>query len=539
MNVLEYICIDGDNKFRSKTIFSEKPIEGVDCIITDSMMIENSIVSNGDIVLVPLKCVKNPFIRDDRHWLVFCEYKYPNETNHKNNIRNKLEKVTQDYGDIHLAITQQFVLFKNDQPLGWSKEVDLIKNYSAKLDYSKYSQNIIDELTDAFLYVGINISSFNMERMVGKWSLTLGVQSLLEACDELYLVRYLIQRICYNNNIIPCFISNPYKNSQIYTKCHFAISTPKMREENSLEEIVAACEKLQLKHLEQHKMLCKHNSRKFTYGQNNSQYDVNIVLNNDNSGYIQDKRCAGDCNPYHVLSKIIGTIIVEYSIQTMTHDLNELQDKFNYISSINFNTNKPVIHNNKQRRPLIAFEQTQPEAEKPSEEDLKKLEEEKKAEEKRKKKEEKLAGLSGLARILKMNDDSDEEDDETPTVMTKKKKSGDDNNTEDSGSRVDNIINALKSMNISHNVLQSNKAPKSKSTLKEEHHEPMPPPMSQPMPSMQTQQPSMDIPMVNGMVQPSQNNMMPMQQQIPLGAPNHQLGQPPPPNSLYTLPSQI
>ena len=120
-----------------------------------------------DIVLIPLKCVKNPLIRDDRHWLVFCEYKYPNETNHKNNKRNTLERVTEDYDDIRLAITQQFVLFKNNQPLGWNKDVDLIKNYSAKLDYSKFSQDIIDEMTDAFLYVGIHISSFNMEPETG------------------------------------------------------------------------------------------------------------------------------------------------------------------------------------------------------------------------------------------------------------------------------------------------------------------------------------------------------------------------------------
>lgn len=524
MYVLEYICIDGDNKFRSKTIFTEKPIEEVECIITDSMMIENSIVSNGDIVLIPLKCVKNPLIRDDRHWLVFCEYKYPNDTNHKNNMRHKLERGTEDYKDIRMAVTQQFVLFKDDQPLGWNKDVDLIKNYSAKLDYSKFSQDIIDELTDAFLYVGIHISSFNMERMVGKWSLSLSEQPLLEACDELYLVRYLIQRICYKHHIIPCFMSNPYKSSQIYSKCHFSLSTPKMREENSLEEIVKACEKLQLKHLEQHKIFCKFNTRKFTYGQNNSQYDVNIVLHENNSGYIQDKRCAGDCNPYIVLSKIVRSIVIEYSIQTMTYDLSELQDKFNYRSSINFNTNKPVIYNSN-RTPLFAFEQNIKQ-EKPieySEEELRKQEQEKKEDEKRKKKEAKLAGLSGLARILKMNDDSDDDDD----VSSKKAKSSNKDNDQDSGNRVDNIINALKSMNISHNVLQSSHAPKSKTSVKE--------PVNIQSPPQVNQDHTMDM----NLVPQTQNNMMPMQQQIPYGSPQHPIGQAPPPNSLYTLPSQI
>ena len=93
MNVLEYICLDIDNKFRSKTIFTNTPIDKVECIITESAMIDNLVISSYDIVLIPVKCVKNPFIRDDKHWLVFCEYKYPNGTTHKNNNRAQLEKL--------------------------------------------------------------------------------------------------------------------------------------------------------------------------------------------------------------------------------------------------------------------------------------------------------------------------------------------------------------------------------------------------------------------------------------------------------------
>ena len=566
MYVLEYICIDADNKFRSKTVFTEKPIEEVECIITSSVMIEKNLVHNGDIVLIPVKCVRNPFKRDDKHWLVFCEYKYPNDTNHQSNLRHRLEKVVNEnpISDVNVAITQQFVLFKDEQPIGWNKKVDLVKNYSSQVDFSKHCQTIIDELTDAFLYVGIQLTSFNMEHMVGKWSISLGEQPLLDACDELFIVRYIIQRICFTQDITPCFIANPYGNAPIYTRCNFAISTSKMREENSLQEIVNACEKLQLKHLEQHKQFCKFNSRKFKYGQNNLQYDVNIVLHNNNSGYIEDRRCAGDCNAYEVLSKIVGTIVNEYNIQTMTFELSELQDKFNYRSAVNFNVNKPAIY---KRDSLFAYHHPIIEEEEPQEEELVKKEEAEPKEEvpekteKQKKKEEKLAGLSGLARILKMNDDSDDEDDNTGGS---RKANKDDNDDGDEGNRVKNIINALKLMNISHNILQSSHAPKSKSTFKEEVQQPMPQetksvPANNASADMQMPQQQQQSPMHAGQIVPS--NMMPMGQgnmvppsmmprsMVPMEQGNimpmtqtnsqHPLGQPPPPNSLYTLPSQI
>lgn len=506
MYVLEYICIDGDNKFRSKTIFTEKPIEEVECIITDSSMIENSFVSNGDIVLIPVKCIKNPLIKDDSHWLVLCEYKYTNQTNHKNNIRYRLETITQEHKDIKIKATQEFVLFKDGEPLGWDKDVDLIKNYSSSVYYSKFSQYIVDQITNSLLYADIKINSFNMERMVGKWSITLNEMDLLEGSDELYLVRYIIQRICYENNIKVSFTPNPYSTSQIYTRCYFCISNEKMRQPNSLNEIVNACEKLQSKHLEQHKQLCSYNTRKFSYGQNNLKYDVLIVLMNDNSGYIQDRRSSGDCNIYQVLTKIIGTIVVEYNIQTMTYELSELQEKFNYRSTINFSTTKPVIYSNKRSisqnsEPVVEPTQSTKELQKDE------------AEKKKKKKKEKLTGLTGLARILKMNDDSDNDSDSNET-----------NDENEEKSRVDTIIDTLKQLNLSHNILTSSNAPKTVVTKDSviTNNENV------------IQNNNMLLNPINEIGENTMQNFQPsynMQHNV--------IGQPPPINSLYTLPSQV
>jgi hypothetical protein len=69
-----------------------------------------------------------------------------------------------------------------------------------------------------------------------------------------------------------------------------------------------------------------------------------------------------------------------------------------------------------------------------------------------------VSGLSGLARILKLNEDSDEEEEETNDEASKETKNM---------SRVEEIIHTLGKMDISHNILQSVSAPKSNSLGKD------------------------------------------------------------------------
>ena len=166
-----------------------------------------------------------------------------------------------------------------------------------------------------------------------------------------------------------------------------------------------------------------------------------------------------------------------------------------------------------------------------------------------------------------MNDDSSDEENES----TSKKSSNEHYADVNEGNRVESIIGALKSMNISQDILQSAHAPKSKATLKEtlppeipstQNQPVMPDAMNtmpgsmntmpgsmpgsmNPMPGSMNSMPGSMNPMPGSMntMPGSINNMQaPMMQspsQMPFLPPEHQPGNPPPPNSLYTLPSQI
>jgi len=329
MNVFEYICLDNESKFRSKTIFSFKPIDEIEEVIVDSSMISNVVVESHDIILVPVKCIPNPFIRDEKHWLVMCEIKYPNGSIHKTNTRNPLKILTDTHSDYQLGITQQFVLFNKDEkkPVGWNDKIDVMKNYSSKLDFMKYSQPIIDIMIEHLIQVGIQISNVQMERMVSRWSVTLQPKSLTEACDDLFLFRYIMQRISANNNVITNFHPDPIQNSKIYSRCYLNLSSQKMREEDGIQEIDRACKKLELKHLEYYKSFCEFNGKHFSYGQNSSRYDVVVHLSQNNGGYIEDKRFSGDCDLYSVTTQIVKTIELDYNIDSMSANLEHLKEK--------------------------------------------------------------------------------------------------------------------------------------------------------------------------------------------------------------------
>ena len=256
----------------------------------------------------------------------------------------------------------------------------------------------------------------------------------------MYFVPLHRPALCASENVIISFNSDPIDNSQIYSRCHLSISSHEMRQPDGLRHIVAACQKLEVKHLEQHKFYCEHNGRRFTYGQNNSKYDVLIHLDNNNGGYFEDKRCSADCDLYLVVEKLVKTIITEYNIDKMSLTLEQLKDRFNYKNAVSQGITRPVIGVSEVKHEVV---QTNVVEKKPVEQ--KKTQPTPKPS---------VSGLSGLARILKLNEDSDEEEEERNDEVSKETKNM---------SRVEEIIHTLGKMDISHNILQSVGAPKSNS----------------------------------------------------------------------------
>ena len=298
------------------------------------------------------------------------------------------------------------------------------------------------------------------------------------------------------------------------------ISCNRMLDDEGLQYMVEACKKLELKHLEQYKLYCEHNSRQFTYGQNSSRYDVLIHLNSNNGGSIEDKRSSADCDLYKNVEKLIRTIVTDYNIDLMSSNLEQLKERFNYKNALDTGITRPIVTSFTSSNVKVT-------ANSPSIND-------KSTSKPEKSKKEKLTGLSGLARILKMNEDSDEEENDNNDSKDDETKNM---------SRVDEIIYKLQKMNITSSVLQSMNAPKSVSQSKIQGANEIQP-INDPtlVSGIDT---SMNNNMIPGM---NQNNFMPPFPQLQLDPSMMSTGMntgmvqnniPVMPNSLYTLPAQI
>lgn len=421
MNVFEYICVDSDNKFRSKIIINDSNIEDVAPIVISSSLIENS-VNIYDVVLYPVKVIRNPNYRDDNHWIVLTECKYPNNTLHKNNTRCLLENTIKDNNDTEIGISQEFVLFENEKPIGWDDEYNIAKNNTGKNEFSQHSEKIVNSIIDALIYSEIPVASVKMQEITGKWHFTFNTTNAVEACDNVILFRYIAQKICFQHNIVFNLHNNPVNNRQCASRCEFSISTPAMRDiENGLQNIVDVCEKIKLKHLLNYSSLSPNNSKKFTYSQKNDEQCIQVVMQDHKSGFIRDRRCGSDCDPYKVLELLLSNIINSYSINNMAHDLVSLKHRFNYnciIGDTKLNTSLPLLH---QKEVPI-----------------------------QKAKKSVKNGFAGLADILNISHDEDEATDIIEHIAKKPSKK----------SRIDDIINGIQNINITHNILNSGYVPK-------------------------------------------------------------------------------
>merc|ERR1739848_434426 len=107
--------------------------------------------------------------------------------------------------------------------------------------------------------------------------------------------------------------------------CHTNYSTQKMRDAGGYKEIIAAIEKLKVKHQEHIKVYGEGNERRltgahetapiteFSYGVANRGASVRIprTAEAEQCGYFEDRRPASNMDPYVVTSKLFKTACLE------------------------------------------------------------------------------------------------------------------------------------------------------------------------------------------------------------------------------------
>jgi glutamine synthetase len=295
--------------------------------------------SESEIILIPCAIYRDPFRgldpKTSPHRLVLCKAVDLEGLPVSGNTRLSAEHTfnTRKSEDIWFGLEQEYVLYNRkighpiseDHIIGWSSEgIDPPQGqYYCRVDIP--GRDIAEEHMIRCLDSGVIVSGMNAEAMIGQWKYQIGPCSGIEAGDDHWMSRYILDRVCVKYKLRASLDPKPVSGEHKGSGCHTNFSTKSMRDCGTEEIFLSAIERLEAKHkvhMEQYgegneRRLSKNidtlNSYAFSYGVGNRDASVRIPIElhnrNYKSGYLEDRRPSSRMDPYVVTRCIAETIV--------------------------------------------------------------------------------------------------------------------------------------------------------------------------------------------------------------------------------------
>lgn len=328
----EYIWIDGYEptaNLRSKTKILDNAVSSVSDLPSWGFDGSSTLQAEGidsDCMLKPVWFCKDP-LRGGDNVLVMNEVCNPDGSPHKSNTRAPLVELAEKFKDHDpwFGIEQEYTLMDGKQPLGWPDE-----GYPERPQGPYYcsvgsedvaGRDIVEDHMHACLDAGIEISGINAEVMLGQWEYQVGPVGALEAGDQLWVARWLLERIGEDYGARVELHPKPIKGDWNGSGAHINYSTVAMREPGGLKVIEEACEKLG-QNIDKHiavygadndqRLTGLHETcsiDEFRYGVSDRGASIRIPMGtqNDGCGYLEDRRPASNVDPYKACAALIDT----------------------------------------------------------------------------------------------------------------------------------------------------------------------------------------------------------------------------------------
>ena len=322
----EYIWVDGTYPtpgLRSKTkvlgVDEEPPIWGFDGSSTNQAEGHDS-----DCVLKPVKIVSDP-LRQGRDLLVLCEVLNTDMTPHKTNTRSACTSVANIYqeDDTWFGLEQEYTLMQNGRPLGFPENgfpAPQGQYYCSVGASNAFGRPIAEKHLEACLAAGLRISGVNAEVCPGQWEYQVGPSGPVEASDDLWLARYLLERIAEDYDVTVSYDAKPVEGDWNGSGCHTNFSTKQMRESyDACKEAANALGHDPAEHIMNYgvgisqRLTGLHETcsyREYRWGVSDRGASVRIPwqVARDKKGYIEDRRPNANCDPYTVTRLIVNTV---------------------------------------------------------------------------------------------------------------------------------------------------------------------------------------------------------------------------------------
>ena len=331
----EYIWIDGYEPtagLRSKTKVLDGTVSSVSELPTWGFDGSSTLQADGgdsDCLLKPVWMCPDP-IRGGKNILVMNEVCNPDGTPHKSNSRAALVDIAEKFKEHKpwFGIEQEYTLMDGKQPAGWPEEGFPERPqgpyYCSVGAEDVAARSMVEDHLDLCLEAGLEVSGINAEVMLGQWEYQVGPLPALEVGDQLWVARWLLERVGEEYGLRVELHPKPIKGDWNGSGAHINYSTESMRADGGLKVIEEACEKLGQnvdKHIavygdaNEERLTGDHETcsiNEFKYGVSDRGASIRIPMGvaNDGKGYLEDRRVASSCDMYQVVERMIKTTLL-------------------------------------------------------------------------------------------------------------------------------------------------------------------------------------------------------------------------------------
>jgi glutamine synthetase len=327
---LEYIWLDGYKpiqSLRSKTKI-ERGFSGnlEDCPMWcfDGSSTEQAPGGSSDCLLKPVFIVKDP--QRTNGYLVMCEVLSPDGSPHPSNGRALIDD---DDNDFWFGFEQEYFLWnpETNKPLGFPEggfprpQGPYYCSVGAK---NAHGRNIVEEHLDACLEAGLNVEGINAEVAAGQWEFQIFAKGAKEAGDQVWVARYLLERIGEKYGISINWHCKPLGELDWNgSGMHANFSNSLLRTAGKREIFEKVCESfrpLVKEHIEVYgpdnhlRLTGKHETAaidEFKYGVSDRGASIRIPIGSVErgwKGWLEDRRPNSAADPYKVAARIVKTV---------------------------------------------------------------------------------------------------------------------------------------------------------------------------------------------------------------------------------------
>ena len=326
---LEYIWLDGyspTQNMRSKTKVVEDftgKLEDCPTWCFDGSSTKQAEGDSSDCLLKPVAIYPDP--QRINGFLVMTEVLNADGTPHETNGRSQIDD---DDNDFWFGFEQEYFIMDFDTQLplgfplgGYPGPQGLY--YCSVGGKNTHGRSFVEEHADLCIESGINFEGINQEVACGQWEFQLFAKGAKKAGDELWIARYLLDRLTEEYGYYIEYHPKPIKGDWNGSGMHANFSNSTLRECGSQEIYEKICESFRPVVKEHIDVYGQYNDQRltglhetasihdFSYGVSDRGASIRIpiiTVEQGWKGWLEDRRPASNADPYKIAARIVKTV---------------------------------------------------------------------------------------------------------------------------------------------------------------------------------------------------------------------------------------